>query len=420
VRRLGVMACLAAVVLAAPVSLAAGDNASTDTLTITPPATPSMPFALALTGTIADAGPDSITVYAIPGASTCDASLSQAQTDYSLDGQGTASVSGPGAFATTVPITINDAGTYLLCGYLATSDGTVITAPATTTTVPAACFVSSPFSVSGPSQLLAVRTGLVVVSGPYSPSAAGGIAPAATLTNSSGTLSLPVSLSPNPYTQATAEGTFAAPPVAGSPYFITLPVTLNAPDGSTCTQTITSNPITVTNSGVRAGVRMDASELREDEATLEFTGNCEDITPSAATVTLSGPGLAVRLFIPDVCKQWRDPGTTSSLLADLQVTTHRGWVRGRNTSLERAATLELWGGGGLVGSYAYAVTVKYDGKTHVFTVMTTQFAPGAAIWQGTKPYAWWCVDELQPLHIEGGRRYCLTPPDVGFITSVTG
>jgi hypothetical protein len=165
-------------------------------------------------------------------------------------------------------------------------------------------------------------------------------------------------------------------------------------------------------------LRIDTSNLQQDEATLEFTGNCEDITPSAATVTISGPGLAARLFISDVCRQWSDPGDTSTSLADLEADTERAWVRGRDPSVEKPAKLELRGGGSLVGSDAYTITVRYNGKIRVFTAVTTVFAPGAFVWQGTKVYSWWCVDENQPLHVEGGRSYCLASPS--YITSVTG
>ncbi|MGA2471160.1 MAG: hypothetical protein ABSG64_10770 [Solirubrobacteraceae bacterium] len=331
-------------------------------LTITPPAAPVAPSeaVFGLTGSVTGsaAGPITITVYAVPEASSCQTSGLIAASEYEADYSGTAAVLVDGPFATTTTIDLAATGNYLLCGYLGGSYAGALEATATMDVAPLPCNDYN-FTLTTPADVLGGRRALAVVSGgPVAFTAS--FTATATATASSGATGPSVQLAYNPYNDPdeVSQAGVPVPAVSGSATVTVQWTVVYA--GTVCTGTASSSPITVLSQGVRPGVQINV-DSHDAMAWVEFTGNCQVLTPTSATVTFSGAGVMRRYYIADVCGHWT---SVRGPAPDVFFTS-------RKASIQAPATLEFHMEGNPATRNTYTLTVKCAGETHVNTVVAT-------------------------------------------------
>jgi hypothetical protein len=371
-------------------------------LTISPPSNPSAGsyFEVPVSGTSDASGLSLVTLYATAPGQACAAS-SAALSDYEFDPQGTALVTGPGSFSNAVGIDVATPGIYQLCGYVGTFG---VEASATVTVVSLACGEAPDLSVTAPATVLAGRRGAVVIS-PGSSNVLGtdsnvsvGTAPA----NPAEPIHFPSSgQTPEAAVGVDDEydGGFQTH-IGDGPIMVTIQWTQMAADGSTCTRIAASMPVTVVNSGQQAALRMRTS-LVNAQATLAFTGDCELIGPSPATVTLKGAGLVRRFRLPDVCGRWSRTGGPG--LPNLSVGT-------QSASVTTPASLDLFTAGGQTASHSYTLMARYAGATHTFQlVASVTHQPLTLVYEGTDAFVNYCIDDAKRIMSLNHQLYCVRP-----------
>lgn len=394
-------------------------RAAGDTLTITPPATstPGAYFSLGLSGTTA-ASSTFIDVWAIPSGQTCDATDSQASTDYDTDPFGIGSAYTSGSFNTTALMLIPAAGAYTLCGYLlenatsqtAMASGSVTvaaatttppTAPPTPTTPTLACEFPPDISVTAPTSVLGGRRGTFTVTD------------AGLTTDSDVTYTVAAASSSQPIHFPTSgslpsaslgeggafTGTFQTQAGDG-PILITVDWTQTAGDGSTCTRSATAGPITVATTGVPPGLNWETNDAG-DAVTFDFTGDCELITPTPATVVLRGDGLVRRFRIPDVCGAWSR--SSGPQLPSLAIST-------KSAGLKAGASLYAAVVGSQNASHNYTLTAKFAGVTRTFRLSASVIHQSTMIvYEGTDAFVNYCIDDYKTVMSLNGQLYCVEP-----------
>jgi len=350
----------AALALAAPLAFADASS-SADTLTIVPPSAieTNSEIPLVLIGTTNDAGTVLIYVFAVPGDVSCDATFLQARIDYASDTGAVADVSGPGSYSVTAYLALASAGTYTLCGYVNGLAPDAASASASVTALATLPCDGYAFSLDTPPELVGGRRALAVVTGgPVAHDAT--FTATATTTDSAGVTgaSVPLALNRHSHTNEVAQAGVPVPASGGS---ATVTVQWQLDSGTTCRGILTSTPITILSNGVPPGVQMVTSPPREGMAILKFTGDCETIAPTPATVSLSGAGIVRRYYIADVCGHWTSvhgPPPT-----DLSFST-------RQASITGPAKVEISVyGDGTASRNTYTLSVKCAGSTHAYTVV---------------------------------------------------
>jgi hypothetical protein len=396
------------VALLVAVSLAVPSSASAFSLTITPPSNPSagLPISLQVAGT-ADSEA-ALDVYAIPAGQTCDATYSAASLDYELDPQANTFVFSAGPFNTTTDdLTIPTPGTYVLCGYLGAYASDAATTVSSVTVVAVACNDPAGLAVAVPSQVLAGRRGAIAVSSTMGDTVTD-VSYAVAAANSSNPIHFPTS---GP-AAVKFHGSFRTAPGDG-PIVVTIHWMQSAEDGSSCSRTATSNPITVVSTGQRPSVRLDTSllELGAD-LTVDFTGDCEVIAPTPATVVLTGAGQVLRDRISDVCGSW--PSDGEQRLPTLAVYPEPA-------SLTTPASLDIGTTGSQTSTHAYTLTARVGGRTFTSGLVASVVShPTTLVYQGTDAFVNYCIDDYKKVRSLGGRLYCVRPGSTIQRLAVTG
>jgi hypothetical protein len=389
------------------VSLAVPSSASAFSLTITPPSNPSagLPIPLQVTGT-ADSEA-ALDVYAIPAGQTCDATYAAASIDYELDPQANTFVPSAGPFSTTDDLTVPTTGTYVLCGYLGADASDAATTVSSVTVVAVACNDPAGLAVTVPSQVLAGRRGAIAIS-----STMGDTVTDVSYTVAAASPSDAIHFPTTGPAAARFHGYFRTAPGDG-PIVVTIGWTQAAEDGSSCARTASSTPVTVVSTGQRLGVRLDTSLLSLGaEVTLDFTGDCELITPTPATVVLSGAGQVRRDRISDVCGNWS---------SDAEQRFPNLGAYPQAATVTTPASLEIGTIGDQTSTHAYTLTVSVAGKTYRSAfVASVAHHPTTLVYQGTDAFVNYCIDDTKKIRSLGGRLYCVRPGSTIQHLAVTG